>query len=448
MIEISGILFLGVAIFFGFFLGKATHVVRLTAIVGYIIAGIVLGPVTGLVELGHAESGFIVNMTLAFVAFIIGVGFTKQFFRQTGSSVIKITFVESLITSLFVGLGVFLITRDLPISIILAALGPATAPAGTVAALRECKARGRFSKIVVGIVGFDDAVAVLIFVIGLAVVRVIMGGSISVTLIFEAVFLEIVLAVALGIVMGMLLTLVNKWLNDRTEMYISGIMAVMLCAGISQALGASLIMSCMVLGVVFINLEPHKGKVIRHTVEGVLPVLFLIFFVTAGMELHPALLIKVGFIGAGYIGFRILGKLIGGFSGSKLAQTTRKTQRFLGFALLSQAGVAIGLSLLVSHEIRGLDGGAELGVLAVTVITATTVIFEIIGPLGVKFAVRRIQGGPRTQEQKTISKMKRTADEIDIIDCDINEDIVVYDEEEEDDAVYTKEKGHTRIEKV
>lgn len=351
--------------------------------------------------LSSDASKIIVNFTLAFVAFIVGVGFTRGFLARLGKVVVKITIVESLLTFAIVALGVYVLTRNLPVAIIFGALGPATAPAGTVAAIHDCRARGTLSRITIGVVGLDDAIAIIIFVAGLASVRTLMGGSLSFFPIFEAIFIEIALAIAIGLIVGIVLAYTTKrTLRHREDIYIASAGSIILSAGLAEMLGASIILTCMVLGVTFININPRGGRTIHATVESMIPPIFVVFFVVAGLELKPELLIASGSIGIVYVASRILGKCSGASLGSKYAKASPAVQKYLGFALLSQAGVAIGLAILVSHELAGLPSGEELGALAITIITATTVVFEIIGPIGVRYAVTRSGETPETRFRK------------------------------------------------
>ncbi len=395
MIEIGPFLFIGTVVIFGFLLGKVTQWVRLTSIVGYIIAGIIIGPLTHLIVLPPDAGNLIVNFTLAIVAFIIGLSFSKAFIRRTGKMVVKITIVESLITFVAVTLGVYILTWNLPIALILGALGPATAPAGTMAAIHDCKARGNLSRITIGVVGLDDAIAVIIFVIGLATVRLLIGGGLSLLLILEIIFMEIGVAIFLGILMGTVLAYTTKILKHKEDIFIIAIGAILLCAGIAEMIGASSILACMLLGVAFINISPRSGRTINRSIEGIIAPIFVVFFVVAGLELRPELLIPAGVLGVVYIISRIIGKYSGANLGSRFAKVEPKVQKYLGFALLSQAGVAIGLALLVSHELAGLEGGVYLGALAITIITATTVVFEIIGPISLRFAVTKAMEVPK-----------------------------------------------------
>jgi Kef-type K+ transport system membrane component KefB len=299
--EFSTLLFIGSAVALGFLLGKATHWVKLTAIVGYIVAGVIIGPVLGIVELSSEMNSFIVNFTLAFVAFIIGLGFTQRFIKRTGKVVGVVTLIQSLLTFLVVAVGVFIVAWFLPgydfkmavgLAVIFGVLGLATAPAGTIATLHECRARGSLNRITMGIVGLDDALAVLVFVIGLAAVQVFMGAEVSGSLIFESVFIEILGAIALGVLVGVALAYVFGFFKEREEMFIVSVGAVLLCAGLAEILGASVIMSCMVLGMVFVNLRPREGKVIHSAIEGLIPVVFIVFFVTAGLDIASGLDLK------------------------------------------------------------------------------------------------------------------------------------------------------------
>jgi Kef-type K+ transport system membrane component KefB len=278
----------------------------------------------------------------------------------------------------------------------------------------------------------DDAVAVLIFVIGLAVVRLLMGGEISLWPILEAIGIEIGVAIAIGIVLGTALSYLTRYLRNHEDIFIAAVGLILLCGGIAEVLGASLIMACMILGVTFTNLTPREGKLIQDNIESVIPVIFVIFFVTAGLELQPALMMSLGLLGVIYVISRIVGKHFGAYIGCISGKTEPEIRNYLGLALLSQAGVAIGLAIIVSHELRGLPAGETLGAIAVSVITATTVIFEIIGPIGVRFAVTRVQGQSKKMEDKVSKRLRRIADEVDVFESDVEYQPLIYTREKSD----------------
>jgi len=269
----------------------------------------------------------------------------------------------------------------------------ATAPAGTIAALHDCKAkRGTLSKMTTAIVGLDDGVTIIIFVIAIALVKVILGDSLSVPSIIIRPLIEIFGAVALGIAIGTVLAYSAKKVKGRESILIISLAGILMCIGLAEILHLSAILACMFLGATFINLVPRIGRTFFEIVEGILPPIYIIFFIVAGLKLRPDLLIEMGIIGIIYIGCRIIGKMGGAFIGSKLVKADPYIQKYLGLALLSQAGVAVGLAVTVAGELSAYGKvGVDLGAMAITIIAATTVVFEIIGPIGVRYAVNRAE---------------------------------------------------------
>lgn len=385
------ILLIGIALTLGFVIGKITHQLRLTAIVGYIVVGILLGPAFHVVELSSYETNIIVSFTLGLIAFIIGGSFTLDFLKRLGKASIAITIIQSLATFLIITLGVVLFTHNWNISLLLGSIGVATAPAGTIAALHDCKARrGTLSTMTTAIVGLDDGAAIIIFVIAIAIVKVLLGGSLSISSTIVEPLIEIFGAIALGIVMGAILAYSAKKSGGRESILIISLAGISMCIGFAEIFGLSSILACMFLGATFINLVPSIGGTSFEIIEGILPPIYIIFFIVAGLELRPDLLITMSMVGIIYIGCRIIGKMSGAFIGSKWVKTESVVQKYLGLALLSQAGVAVGLACMVAGELSSYGKvGADLGAMAITIIAATTVVFEIIGPIGVRYAVNR-----------------------------------------------------------
>jgi Kef-type K+ transport system membrane component KefB len=397
MIPLNLLIYLGTAIILGFIIGRTTHWLKLTAIVGYIVAGIILGPVMGLIMEGTLSNftiNSIVDITLGLVGFIIGVGFTKDFIKRYGETAIIIAIIESVITLIIISFGIYIFTLNLNLSLILGVIGLATAPAGTVAAIRMCKGRGELSRLTVAIVGIDDGIAIILFVIVITFVRGNMGGSQSLFEIIKIPLIEIGGAILIGAIIGLCLSYITKFVKHREDIFIITIGLLLLCIGISEAIKASSILACMVFGITLINFEPRIGRIGNSVIEGIVPPIFVLFFALAGLELslQYSWFVKYGLISIigiliVYIVYRIIGKLLGGLVAGKISKLSKKTQKYLGFALLSQAGVNIGLAILVSNELSSLPGGKSIGILVITLVTITTIIFEILGPLGVKFAL-------------------------------------------------------------
>ncbi len=385
------ILLIGIALTLGFVIGKITHQLRLTSIVGYIVVGILLGPAFHVVDLSSYETNLIVSFTLGLIGFTIGGSFTIEFLKRLGKISIVITIIESFVTFLIVTLGIFFFTHNWYIGLLLGSLGPATAPAGTIAALHDCKARrGTLSKMTTAIVGLDDGIAIIIFVIAIAIVKASFGGALSFYSTVLKPVIEILGAIVLGIVIGFLLAYSAKRTKGRDSILIVSLAGILMCIGIADFFGLSSILACMLLGATFINLVPSVGRTSFELIESVLPPIYIIFFIVAGLKLRPDLMLGMGMIGIIYIGCRIIGKISGAFIGAKTTRAEPVVAKYLGLTLLSQAGVAVGLACMVSGELSAYGAlGQYLGAVAITVIAATTVVFEIIGPIGVRYAVVR-----------------------------------------------------------
>lgn len=402
MLEWNLILYLGIALVLGFLLGKATHWFKLTAIIGYIFAGIILGPVLGLVTedaLGTNAVQITVDVTLGLVGFIIGVGFTKGFLRRYGKMSIAIAVIQSLVTFTILLVGIYVLTLDLSLSLILGVIGLATAPAGTVAAIHMCRGRGKLTRMTLAVVGLDDGIAIIFFVIILAIVKVQMGGSFSALELIRVPLVEIGGAIGIGIIIGAILAYISKSLAHKEDVFIVALSFIILAIGICEAIGASFILACMILGVVFINLAPRMGKTTQITIETILAPIFILFFAIAGLEINFELFNPSEVIGTIsiivviliYIIYRTMGKIFGGLLAGKSTNAPVKIQKYIGFALLSQAGVAIGFAILASSELGSELGsaGVTLGTIVITIIAITTIFFEIIGPIGVRYALTK-----------------------------------------------------------
>ena len=389
---INLILIFGIALALGFIIGKATHWIKLTAIIGYIVAGIILGPGLGLIKPAEISSAIklVVSVTLGLVAFIIGGSFVKETLKKLGKTMLIILFGQFFITFIVVTLGIYFWTHNLSIALLFGALATATAPAGTMAALHYCRAKGTLSTLTTAVVGLDDGLCILLFAFVIAFVKVSLGGTFSIATAVLAPLIEIFGALCLGVLLGAVLSLVTKHVRGREETFIIAVVAVLLCAGLAEFLNVSLILACMALGATFVNLSPSLAKTSYETLEGVIPPIYIAFFAIAGLQLRIDLLLVMGMIGVVYILFRSLGKVGGAALSSKAAKAEPVVQKYLGISLLSQAGVAIALACMVSVELAGYgEPGKYLGALAITTILAADVIFEIIGPIGVRFAVTR-----------------------------------------------------------
>ena len=356
----------------------------------YIITGVILGPdVLGVIQLSSNEIEIVTNVALGFVAFIIGGELTRSLMKKMGKSIIAIIIGESFGAFILVFLGLYFLTNNIPEAIIFAAMAPASAPAGTVAVLQEYKAKGKLTESILAVVGFDDALAILIYAFSIALVGILLSSSeFSVSNAIVTPLIEIAGALLIGFIVGGSFSFILKRLVEREEILVVSLTAIFVTAGISLFFGVSLILACMALGMMVINIYPIDNKPIFDHVKSISLPVYILFFVVAGVGLNIGLLLTIGLLGGVYVICRSFGLIGGSYLAALASKADPVIRNNLGFGILSQAGVAIGLALLVYHKLTAM-GMPELGSLVITTIAATTVVFEIIGPLLARFAIIR-----------------------------------------------------------
>ena len=383
------LLLAGIAIGLGFLIGKGTHFLKITGVVGYIATGIILGPdVLGVIRLSSVEIETMTNIALGFVAFIIGGELTISLLRKMGKSIIAIIIGESLGAFFIVFIGVYLLTNNVALSVIFAAMAPASAPAGTVAVLQEYKAKGKLTNAILAVVGFDDGFAIFIYAFSIAIASVILSGVLSVSNILLVPLADIGIALLIGGAIGTVFALVFKRLIEREEIIALSLTAILITAGLAVFLDVSLILACMTMGIMIVNLYPQDNKPVFEHIKSISLPVYILFFVIAGINLHIGLLVSIGAVGLVYIICRTLGLISGSYLSALASKADPVIRNNIGLGILSQAGVAIGLSLIASNKLAEM-GHPEMGSIIVTTVAATTVVFEIIGPLSARFAIMR-----------------------------------------------------------
>ena len=384
------LLLIGITIALGFMGGKLSNKLKFPAVIGYIIIGIFLGPsLFGIFDLGLLNRmGMISDFALGLIAFSIGNELRWGILKKFGGKITTILFVQAIATFILVAFGVYLLTQDVALSLILGALGVATAPAGTFVVLREYKAKGPLTNTLLAIVGLDDGVAIIIYGFASALAKLSISGKERITLqnTFQGPLIEIGGAVVIGIILGIALSYVARKLHERSELLTISLVAILICTGLSNIFHFSSILANLVLGITTANISLLTGKRIFGVLEGIAYPIYIAFFVLAGAHLQVGLLPKMGLLGLVYILMRAFGKIGGASLGAYVSKAEMNMRKYLGFGLLSQAGVAIGLAMVVQREF-GLYG--ELAAVTITTITATTIIMEIVGPVGVKYAITK-----------------------------------------------------------
>ncbi|MBT3274628.1 MAG: hypothetical protein HN368_15835 [Spirochaetales bacterium] len=391
-------LVIGILAICAYFAGNAARRIRFPSIIGFMIMGVVLGPSLLNIVSEHilSDLSFLTTLALSFVAVSIGLELNFGVLKSQGKAVASIILGESLIAFLLVFLAVYLISGDIVIAILFGSIAPPSAPAGTVAVIQEYKARGPLTNTLYAVVGFDDGLGIVIFGFASAFAFSILGsetGAVqpSILKLIGEPFLEIGASIVVGGIMSLLFSLLARKRRSVSEVLILLVTFLFLSTGVCEIIGLSYILANMVLGIVVVNTQSGVFvQKIRDALSPLMPLLFLLFFGLAGANLHLAALPAVGLIGAAYILARSAGKIGGATLGAFIGKASSNLKKYAGIGILSQAGVAIGLSLVLKQELLEFGSrGEEIGAVVLTTITATSIVFEIVGPVLAKVALKR-----------------------------------------------------------
>jgi len=402
-LHISGLTLIGAATIVSFYVGRLARLARLPSLIGYMLVGVILGPsVLHLFDEPSMERlSFITEIALGFVAFSIGSELNMSSLKRLGGGIISIILAESFGAFLVVFLAVYALTRDLPLALIFGSMAPASAPAGTVAVIQECRAKGSLTKTLYAVVGFDDGLAIIIFGFAAALAKHLLiteasGAAEGILGALLAPVKEIGLSFVVGGVAGLLFYHLVRKLQSARETLIVVFGIILICTGLSIRWHLSLILTNMVVGFVLANAR-HESLLHRVTAPllEVMPLLFVLFFCLAGAHLQLSALPALGVIGIVYVLGRSAGLIGGARLGAVFGHVEDKVKKYVGLGILSQAGVAIGLSLIVKHEFTLLDAkynaphALTIGSSVLATITATCIFFEIIGPILTKVALKK-----------------------------------------------------------
>ncbi len=363
-------------------------------VVGFIVMGVLLGTsFLNVVPLELVEElTFVSEIALGLIGFDMGSHLLFGELRKLGRSILLILLFESFSTFLLVTTGIYALTRSWHTALIFGALSSATAPAATVDVLAEYDAKGPLTTSLLAVVGADDAVSLLLFSLVAAWTETLLTGSGTPSLlqVLELPLIEIGGSILLGLTAGLLLNLIMHRMKSHHDAMAVSVGFVLLCVGLSEALGFSLILTTMIMGMTVVNRSPGHGQHIRFTIEQAGPVIYVLFFALVGARFQISLLPTMGMLGITYILLRSTGKFFGAWLGGTVGGAEPAVRDNLGLGLLSQAGVAIGLAMASYNRFcRCGEEGKVLGTLIISVITATTFVVQLVGPIGVKFAIGR-----------------------------------------------------------
>ncbi len=393
--EAGILLTLAIILCAGFLVTRLTKLLHLPNVSGYIIAGILIGPhLLNVIPESIADGmNFVADIALAFIAFGVGKFFKKEIIRATGARVVVITLLESLLAGgLVTGAMVLFFHFDWKLALLLGAIATATAPASTVMTINQYHARGEFVNTLLQIVALDDVVCLLVFSVAAAVVNAADSGVFTAMSILLPLLYNLG-AIALGVILALVLAKLLRPGRSNDNRLILVIAMLLGLSGLCAVFDISPLLSCMVFGAVYINKTDDRE--LYHQINNFTPPVMSVFFITSGMKLDVGALSAFGLAGVGYFFIRIAGKYAGAYLGCLMSHTGRKMRDYLGAALVPQAGVAIGLAYLGERILP-----AEIGGVLVTIILASSVLYELIGPACAKLALFR--SGAITEKETKI----------------------------------------------
>lgn len=419
------LLSVSVALLAGLLMTRAFKPFKLPAVTAYLIAGVLIGPYC--IGALHIEGlGFttmdevsvlslVSQVALGFIAFSIGNEFRLSDLKKIGKQAFVIGIFQALAATLFVDIILFVVHMAVPDKLTLAqaltlgAIATATAPAATLMVVRQYKAKGPLTSLLLPIVALDDAVGLIVFAISFGIAKTLVSGTVDLISILVNPFVEIICSLLLGAFMGWLLTQLEKMFNSNTNRLNMTIAFVFLTVALSMInfqvgpvhVGFSSLLVCMMLGTVFCNICPLSQDLMGLSDKWTSP-LFALFFVISGAELELGVFTDLAIVGIGivYIMFRCMGKYVGTFLSAKATKCEPQICKYLGITLFPQAGVALGMCTTAMQL-------GDQGNLIRNITLFAVLVYEIVGPLLTKMALTA--GGdikPMSEEVKNRRQTK------------------------------------------
>lgn len=375
---------LGLMIFVGMALGRLVKQIKLPNVTGYLLAGLLLGPSI----LGLLSEDFLSGITvisdaaLGFIAFSIGNEFKISYFKRVGATPIIIACLESFFAVAFVTVALMLAGCSTTFSLVLGSIAAATAPAATIMVIKQYKAKGPVTETLLSVVAIDDATALIMYSISIAAATALSGGNATVKELVLKPVIEIGGALVVGAILGFLFLFPMKAFKKDGNRLSLIIAFIFVGLGLSQLCGFSSLLLCMAMGAVVANFSPDVNQIMKLS-DRITPPIFMLFFVASGADLKLSVLPAVGLVGIIYIVVRVVGKMFGASLGAIVCKADKNIRKYLGPALVPQAGVAIGLSLAASSVVP--EHASEIR----TVILCGTLIYELVGPVIAKTCLKK-----------------------------------------------------------
>ena len=425
------LLLLALALFAGLLMTRLFVKFRLPDVTAYLVAGILIGPCV-LGRLGVPCLGFntseqvdslsmISDVALGFIAFAIGHEFRLSALKQTGKQATIIGILQAVVATAFVDIALIALhfmmpdLLPMPVAITLGAIAAATAPAATLMVVRQYKAKGPVTDVLLPVVALDDAVGLVIFAVSFGIAQSMKNGTTHIAALIIEPLMEVILSVGFGALVGLGLTWLERFFHSHRNRNALIVGSVVLTVAVSQlkipigsfTFGFSSLLVCMMLGTIFCNFCPLSEDLMLQADRWSGPAITL-FFVLSGAALDFSVFadLSVVLIGVIYILFRSMGKIIGAHWSSVLAKSPETVKKYLGITLLPQAGVALGMC---STAYRVL-GGAE-GTLIRNIVLFSVLIYELVGPSMTKWALTKA-GDIQAKSADMLTRRQRRLQEI------------------------------------
>lgn len=431
------LLCLSIALLAGLLLSRVAKLVELPAVTAYLIAGILIGPyllgrlsqLIGVDGLGFTSvstaNGFtshylhtfslLSDVALGFIAFSIGNEFRLSQLKKIGKQATIVGIFQAVATTLLVDVALialhFAIPDKFPLeaAIVLGAIASATAPAATLMVVKQYKAKGPVTNILLPVVALDDAVGLILFAVSLGISKALIAGSVNVLSIVVEPLLEIILSLSLGAIVGFLFSYFERFFHSRSKRLAVSVGFVLLTIALAKMkftvggvhIGFSSLLVCMMLGTIFCNACDFSEELMDRVDRWTAP-LFVVFFVTSGAELDLSVFTSgwIILIGAIYLLSRSVGKYSGALVSSKMAKCDHNIIKYLGITLLPQAGVALGMADTVQKTME--FAGTGIAEIVVSITLFAVLIYELVGPLLTKIALTK--AGEINPEGKTTAR--------------------------------------------
>jgi len=376
-----GIIFLAGLVFD--VVGRRTLLPRVTLLM---VFGFAIGPsaLDLLPDLTQRWFPLVANMALVMVGFLLGGRLTRRELRERGAQVIGVSLCVVLVTFAFVAAGLAALGVSLELALMLGAIATATDPAATLDVVHRSESQSRFANTLLDIVAIDDAWGLIVFSVALGLAQLALGEGVASALRLGA--WDLGGALLLGLALGVPMAFLTGRIEPGEPTLYEALGLVFLCGGLAMVLEVSFLLAAMTMGAVVANLARHHARPF-HAIEGIEFPFMIVFFVLAGAALELGALAHAGGLLAGYGVLRVAGRLAGGWLGGWLPPADAFVRRWMGAALLPQAGVAIGIALVAAQRLP--DSADAI----LTIAVAATVLFEIVGPVATRVALRRAASG-------------------------------------------------------